>query len=220
MTRPQKLLRAVAACAAPGALSLGAMLGANTADTQAAARASAPAPDDVAIARRRLNVESGRRALVAGHLEPAAADRPVSLQRRGRAGWRTIDRARTTSRGTFAFRFRPREPGSALVRVRAGARRERVGRLNVYRRAQVSWYGPGLYGGHLGCGGTLTPSTLGVAHKSLPCGAKVTLRHGDRTVRVRVVDRGPYVGGREFDLTAATRAKLGFSGVGMLLVAD
>jgi rare lipoprotein A len=106
------------------------------------------------------------------------------------------------------------------VRVRSGAAREHLGRLNVYRRAQVSWYGPGLYGGHLGCGGTLTPNTLGVANKTLPCGSKVTLRHHGRTVRVPVVDRGPYSGGREFDLTAATKERLGFSGVGSILVTE
>ena len=74
----------------------------------------------------------------------------------------------------------------------------------MYRKANASWYGPGLYGNRLGCGGTLTAGRLGVAHKSLPCGAKVTLRHGGHVVRVPVIDRGPYVGGREFDLTAAT----------------
>jgi rare lipoprotein A (peptidoglycan hydrolase) len=37
-------------------------------------------------------------------------------------------------------------------------------------------------------------------------------------VRVPVVDRGPYAGAREFDLTAATRRRLGFVGVGSLLV--
>jgi rare lipoprotein A len=226
LTRPQKILRAVAACAVPSALAAGAILGADVPDSHAApahagaSGSGAAGTGDVAIARRRLNVESGRRALVSGHVAPAAAGRAVALERRSRRGWRTIDHVRTTSAGTFAFRFRPREPGSALVRVRAGAHRARVGRLNVYRRAQVSWYGPGLYGGHLGCGGTLTPGTLGVANKTLPCGTKVTLRHGGRTVRVPVVDRGPYVGGREYDLTAATRAKLGFAGVGMLLVAD
>ena len=92
-------------------------------------------------------------------------------------------------------------------------------RLNVYRRAAVSWYGPGLYGNKLSCGGRLTPGTLGVAHKTLPCGSRVTLRRGDRVIRVRVVDRGPYVGGREFDLTSATRERLHFGGVGSLLVA-
>jgi rare lipoprotein A len=92
-----------------------------------------------------------------------------------------------------------------------------LGRLNVYRAAYASWYGPGLYGNHLGCGGTLSPGRIGVAHKSLPCGSKLTLRHGARTVRVRVIDRGPYVGGREFDLTEATAQRLRFSGHGSIL---
>jgi len=89
-----------------------------------------------------------------------------------------------------------------------------LGRLNVYREANASWYGPGLFGNKLGCGGTLNVGSLGVANKSLPCGTKVTLRHHGRVVRVRVIDRGPYVGGREYDLTAATARKLGFSGHG------
>jgi rare lipoprotein A len=97
--------------------------------------------------------------------------------------------------------------------VNAPARRT-VGRLSVYRHAYASWYGPGLYGNRLACGGTLTPGTLGVAHKTLPCGAKVTFRHDGRTVRVPVVDRGPYVGGREYDLTSATKSRLGFEGHG------
>jgi rare lipoprotein A len=166
--RPQTILRAVAACAAPAALTVAALVAAGAPSTD-------PAP---------------ARAAVGG-------DRP----------------------GAVAFRFRPRDPGSAPVRVRSGATGERVGRRNVHRRAQVSWYGPGLYGAPLACGGTLTTRTLGVASTSLPCGAKVTLRHGGRTVRVPVVDRGPYSGGREFDLTAATKDRLGFSGVGTVLVA-
>jgi rare lipoprotein A len=182
--------------------------------------AARPAAGDVAIARRRLNVVAGRRALVSGHVAGMPAGQAVALQRRSGRGWHTIDRERTRTGGTFAFRFRPREAGSAVVRVRSGAAHEHVGRLNVFRHAQASWYGPGLYGGHLGCGGTLTPGTLGVANKTLPCGAKVTLRHGGRTVRVPVVDRGPFAGGREFDLTAATKDRIGFSGAGSLLVAD
>jgi rare lipoprotein A (peptidoglycan hydrolase) len=69
----------------------------------------------------------------------------------------------------------------------------------------------------MACGGTLGPSTLGVAHKTLPCGTKLRLRYGSRTVAVRVIDRGPYVGGREFDLTAATKAALGFGSTGTVL---
>jgi rare lipoprotein A (peptidoglycan hydrolase) len=87
----------------------------------------------------------------------------------------------------------------------------RLGRLNVYRLAEASWYGGG---GSLACGGWLSSSTMGVANKTLPCGTLVTLRYGGRSVRVPVIDRGPYVEGREFDLTEATKQALGFAGTG------
>ena len=98
-----------------------------------------------------------------------------------------------------------------------GATRRRAARLNVYRRSYASWYGPGLYGNRTGCGGTLHPGTLGVAHKTLPCGTKVTFRYRGRSVRVAVIDRGPYVGGREWDLTGAAARRLGFRGHGVVL---
>jgi rare lipoprotein A (peptidoglycan hydrolase) len=87
----------------------------------------------------------------------------------------------------------------------------RVGNLTVYREVQASWYGGG---GGLACGGSLTSSTLGVANRTLPCGTQVTLHYGGRTVRVPVVDRGPFVEGREFDLTEATKQALGFGDTG------
>jgi rare lipoprotein A (peptidoglycan hydrolase) len=74
--------------------------------------------------------------------------------------------------------------------------------------AVASWYGPGLYGNHLACGGTLQPTTFGVAHKALPCGTKVRLCVR-RCVTAPVIDRGPYVAGRTFDLTAPVRAAIG-----------
>jgi rare lipoprotein A (peptidoglycan hydrolase) len=106
----------------------------------------------------------------------------------------------------------------ARVRLTGGETR-RLGRLNVYREAEASWYGPGLYGNHLACGGTLWPSRLGVANKSLPCGSRVTLRHGRHVLRVPVIDRGPYSGAREFDLTERTARRLHFVGHGPILVA-
>ena len=107
--------------------------------------------------------------------------------------------------------------GSERVRLRfAGdasdlGTHRRLGRLNVYRLAGASWYGGG---GGLACGGQLTSATMGVANKTLPCGTQVTLRYGGHTVRVPVVDRGPYVAGREFDLTEATKQALGFGDTG------
>jgi rare lipoprotein A (peptidoglycan hydrolase) len=183
------------------------------------ATAQAARVADVTPERSRLNVVAGRRATVNGRTRPGLAGRRVLLQRRAGDRWHTIARATTGEGGGFALRFRPRKPISSRLRLRVDDSRRDIGRLNVYRRAVVSWYGPGLYGNKLSCGGRLTPGTLGVAHKTLPCGTRVTLRRGDRVIRVPVVDRGPYVGGREFDLTAATRTKLHFGDSGSVLVA-
>ena len=187
--------------------------------TAAQSDATAARVADVTPGHSRLNVVSGRIATVTGRTNPGVAGRPVALQRRAEHRWVTVARATTRAGGVFRLRFRPHRPTSARVRLRVDDSRRVIGRLNVYRRAAVSWYGPGLYGNKLSCGGTLTPGTLGVAHKTLPCGTQVTLRRGDRVIRVPVVDRGPYVAGREFDLTAATRSRLGFGGVGSVLVA-
>jgi len=69
------------------------------------------------------------------------------------------------------------------------------------------------YGTPLACGGQLDQGTLGVAHRALPCGAAVTFRHAGHTLTVPVVDRGPFVAGRDFDLTPAAAARLDLSGV-------
>jgi rare lipoprotein A (peptidoglycan hydrolase) len=164
------------------------------------------------VKKKRLHVRVGRTVMAVGNAPGSVARLQV---RRG--GWHTIDRDRTTGSGRFVLRARMRRPVSAPARIAAGGHTTRIGRVNAYRIASASWYGPGLYGNHLGCGGTLTPGRLGVAHKTLPCGSRLTLRKGSRTVRVRVIDRGPYVGGREFDLTEATARRLHFRGHGGVL---
>ncbi|MFN8130194.1 MAG: septal ring lytic transglycosylase RlpA family protein [Solirubrobacteraceae bacterium] len=72
------------------------------------------------------------------------------------------------------------------------------------------------YGLPIACGGRLKPEQLGVAHKSLPCGTMVTIRYGNRAIRVPVIDRGPYIAGRVWDLTGATAAALKFPGLGVV----
>jgi hypothetical protein len=183
------------------------------------ASAATPAIADAApvnIGAKRLNIQAGKRAVVKGRLEVPGT---VKLQIQRRGHWVTIDRDRTNAAGRFVLRGRVRGPVSALARLRTntGVKRS-LGRLNAYRQAHASWYGPGLFGNKLGCGGRLTPGSLGVANKSLPCGTKVTFRHNGRVLRVPVIDRGPYVGAREYDLTAATARKLGFSGHGPIQV--
>lgn len=84
-----------------------------------------------------------------------------------------------------------------------------------FQPAVASYYGPGLFGNPLACGGRLGYGTLGVAHKALRCGQRIRLCVR-RCRTVAVVDRGPFVAGREFDLTAATAQLVGFSGVGVV----
>jgi rare lipoprotein A (peptidoglycan hydrolase) len=172
----------------------------------------------VGVSDRRLNVRAGRRAVVRGRIQPAGSTVALQVRRHGR--WVTLDRDRANASGRYVLRNRMRSPMSVRARVRVSrgpAGKRGVGRLNVYRHALASWYGPGLYGNRLGCGGRLGTTQLGVAHKSLPCGTRVTLRHRGRVVRVPVIDRGPYVGAREYDLTAATARRLKFSGHGTIL---
>jgi rare lipoprotein A len=175
------------------------------------------AASQVDVSGRRMNVPMGKRAVVRGRIQPAGSTVALQIRRSGR--WITLDRDRTDARGAYMLRDRVKRPLSAHARVTvsdgpAGSRR--VGRLNVYRSALASWYGPGLYGGQLSCGGTLDAGDLGVAHKSLPCGTKVTLRHHGRAIRVPVIDRGPYAGAREYDLTEATARRLRFRGHGSI----
>jgi rare lipoprotein A (peptidoglycan hydrolase) len=85
----------------------------------------------------------------------------------------------------------------------------------------ISWYGPGFYGNNGACGmlgpDGLTPETVGVAHRTLPCGTKVTFRYNGRTVTTQVIDRGPYVAGRTWDMTKGLCTLLGhcFTGGGV-----
>src|SRR3954469_4671641 len=78
-----------------------------------------------------------------------------------------------------------------------------------YKPATATWYGPGLYGNKLACGGKLTHHTLGVAHKRLPCGTQVAIKYQGHTIVVPVIDRGPYSRGVSYDLTEPTARKLG-----------
>jgi len=88
--------------------------------------------------------------------------------------------------------------------------------FSPFRSAGASWYGPGLYGNKTACGQTLRASTIGVAHKTLPCGTMVKFVYGGNAVIAPVIDRGPFVKGRAWDLTAAASEALDFEGVGLL----
>jgi rare lipoprotein A len=164
------------------------------------------------------HVMAGKSVKVTGTVKPSVEGQQVVVHVPGK------DKVtRTGPGGKFQVKFRVGGAGEYKIKASAQGTDTTTGsesksvKVTAYRTAQASWYGPGLYGNGMACGGTLSPSTIGVAHKSLPCGTQLTLRYHGNTVEVEVVDRGPYVGNREFDLTAATKQKLGFPSTGVVL---
>jgi hypothetical protein len=151
---------------------------------------------------------------VPGHLEPAVAGRVVHLDARHGRHWRSVTTAHTGRRGGFDLRYRTGDAGQQGLRVRftgdhANAHvRKTVGTLTVYRPSVASWYDDA---GATACG---FHATYGVANKYLPCGTHVTFHYNGRTVTATVDDRGPFVAGREWDLSQSTAGALGFGGVG------
>jgi len=165
-------------------------------------------------------IVGGNGIAVHGRVRPARRQR-VKLVFRGRDA--EVVAVGTKADGRFALRWSPDRTGNYAVRAfgihgpRTRGAVSAARRLTSYRHAGASYYGPGLYGNGVACGGTLMPSTLGVAHKTLPCGTRVKLRYHGRAVTVPVIDRGPYVAGRDYDLTEATKVRLGFPGTGTVL---
>jgi hypothetical protein len=114
-------------------------------------------------------------------------------------------------------------PPSELPRapVRAGQRAPTAGSLSTnpwHLDRNISWYGPGFYGARTACGQTMTRSLVGVAHRTLPCGTLVTFRNpaNGRVVTMPVVDRGPFVAGRTWDLTGGACLKLAHCSTGSI----
>lgn len=170
----------------------------------------------VRIHGRRIAVLSGQRVQIRGRLLPAVAGRKVALQALEHGGWQTLATARTRATGAFVLRYTTASAGQALIRVRIAGERltghttRRVGKMTVYRQAGASWYDDG---GSTACG---FHAYYGVANRTLPCGTTVSLRYNGRSVTATVDDRGPYVGGRDWDLNQNTAASLGFGGVGVV----
>ena len=208
------LLPAVAAAAA---LSVGAVPAAATASHH---HRGERLRSHVALHVSSHAVMRGEPVSVRGRVRPRGRHR-VKLVVHGPDG--AVLRSRTGADGRFRVRWRAAVSGNYVARAygihdaRTRGSASAARRLTAYRPAGASYYGPGLYGNGVACGGTLLPGTLGVANKTLPCGTKVKLRYRGRSVTVPVIDRGPYVAGRDFDLTEATRERLRFPGVGTVL---
>jgi len=235
--RPQSIRRVRRAIAAAGALALGAAVSGAVAEASVSLAHAPTARHRLkhrrahhhhhhrivapALLRARLlhpNVLIGQDVAYIGFVAPTGGRRTIAVQELTGGHWVQVARTTTDRRGYFLERFWPRQLGRFALRVRARGIGPRHTILNgavatVYRQVIASWYGPG---GITACGEALGAATLGVANKTLPCGTMVTLHYGTRTVRVPVIDRGPFVPGRAYDLTYATKLALGAGDVSQI----
>jgi rare lipoprotein A len=76
---------------------------------------------------------------------------------------------------------------------------------------KASWYGPKFHGKMTANGEIYDQMALTAAHKSLRFGTllKVTNPKNGRSVVIRINDRGPYIEGRDLDLSKGAAIELG-----------
>jgi rare lipoprotein A len=158
----------------------------------------------------------------------------VTIQRQGATvgAWVTAASGPVGQTGEFDAKWRANRSGSLQVRavldVGAGTSRRPASRprsgaplaelattpaltLTVYKSAVATIYGPGLFGRTTACGERLTHATLGVASRTLKCGAPVAIYYKGQELVVPVIDRGPYSPDAKWDLTLATAKALGIA---------
>jgi hypothetical protein len=213
------ILTATAGLAATGASIASAATGTPLVGNGAASSKASDESYSRMLVVAREHVLSGDRDPIHGVVKPGKKGRVVWIQARraGGGGWHLAARAKTKSNGRFETSWRP---GSIshydmrLVLPTTGGMSREHGGVTVYRASAASWYGPGFYGHRTACGSTLSPGTLGVANKTLPCGTKVRFYYHGHSVTAPVIDRGPYSGNREYDLTAETKNRLHFGSTG------
>ncbi len=83
-------------------------------------------------------------------------------------------------------------------------------RPSFVQTGTASWYGRGFAGRKTASGEKFDPEELTAAHRSLPFGTivHVTNLRNNRTVAVRITNRGPFIRGRIIDLSPAAARKL------------
>ncbi len=105
----------------------------------------------------------------------------------------------------------------AIARLRPGAMPEPSASIGMgairqfFTEGLASWYGPGFQGRRTANGEIFDPNAMTAAHKSLPFGTwvRVTNLDNGRSALVRINDRGPFIRGREIDLSAGAAQSLG-----------
>jgi len=95
-----------------------------------------------------------------------------------------------------------------------------AGKPETTQVGTASWYGPGFHGRETASGETFDQHALTAAHRTLPLGTEATVTNLEtgQSVQVTINDRGPYVPGRQLDLSQAAAQQIGLTKKGVAKV--
>jgi rare lipoprotein A (peptidoglycan hydrolase) len=160
----------------------------------------------------------GHRLVFTGSVPLRDARHTVAIERYETStnAWIKAASAPIDSHGAFLVDWRTNLAGRVSVRalVEPAHPRARLAdssqpaEITIYRPAISTYFGNGFYGHQTACGQTLTPLTIGVANRTLPCGTLVEVSYAGNRLTVPVIDRGPYANGASWDLTEAAAQSL------------
>ncbi len=90
----------------------------------------------------------------------------------------------------------------------------------MFQKGLASWYSPSLAGARTASGEAYVPTKLTAAHRTLPFGTfvRVTNLHNDKSIVVRINDRGPFINGRVIDLSQSAADYIGMTRQGIAQV--
>src|ERR1700734_1017439 len=89
--------------------------------------------------------------------------------------------------------------------------------LTAAHAETASYYGPES-GRHTASGERFDPNAMTAAHPALPFGTPLRVAYQGRSVVVRINDRGPFIKGRDIDLSQGAARRIGLPGVGRVTI--
>ena len=107
--------------------------------------------------------------------------------------------------------------GNAAIAAQKDPDAKECKATQILGTGKASWYGPGFHGRKTANGEIFNMNAMTAAHKTLPMGTRLQVENAQtgETLIVRINDRGPYIKGRDLDLSKHAAARLGIEEQGV-----
>ncbi|MFV0237587.1 MAG: septal ring lytic transglycosylase RlpA family protein [Flavobacteriales bacterium] len=109
---------------------------------------------------------------------------------------------------------------SLVVFATGGIEKPQIEQISKEKTGKASWYGPGFHGKLTANGERYDMNGISAAHKTLKFGTKVKITNiaNGKSIVVRINDRGPYIAGRQFDLSKGAFKKIASIDTGVIKI--